>query len=95
MKKNSIKKHQDWYNHKDYDPQKYAKAKEKYVQKHVETELKSNFEGYYSVSIFSKTGINYIRDLDVCLSFALANRKRMVEKNYRSNAFKNQNNQIH
>ena len=66
---------QDFKQHNLY---KFEKAKEKYINRSVETYLKKNLEGHYGFDINSQDGKDYILDMNCALDFALANRKAMI-----------------
>jgi len=66
---------------KEKNPEEYAKAKEKYIQREVaNSHAKSNFEGHFAFDVNSQSGKNYITDMKYCLEYALQNRRAMIEK---------------
>lgn len=67
-------------NFKVHNPQKFEEAKEKFIQKELEKYLKTNLEGHYGFAIDSSEGLEYIKDMNCALEFALKNRKMMIEK---------------
>ncbi len=67
-------------NFKVHNPQTFEEAKEKFIQKELEKYLKTNLEGHYSFAIDSNEGLDYIKDMNCALEFALKNRKMMIEK---------------
>ncbi|PLW79933.1 RtcB family protein [Candidatus Woesearchaeota archaeon] len=67
-------------NFKEHNPQKFEDAKAKFLQKELEKHLKTNLEGHYGFSIDSSEGLEYIKDMNCALEFALKNRKKMIEK---------------
>jgi tRNA-splicing ligase RtcB len=67
-------------NFKAHNPQKFQEAKEKFIQKEIEKQIKTNLEGHYGFTIDSSDGVAYIKDMNCALEFALKNRKMMIEK---------------
>ncbi|MGE3591505.1 MAG: RtcB family protein [Arcobacter sp.] len=67
-------------NFKEHNPEKFEETKEKFLQKKLEKHLKTNLEGHYGFSIDSNEGLEYIKDMNCALEFALKNRKMMIEK---------------
>lgn len=67
-------------NFKEHNPQKFEEAKEKFIQKEIEKQIKTNLEGHYGFAIDSNEGLEYIKDMNCALDFALKNRKMMIEK---------------
>ena len=65
---------------KDHNPTKFQEAKKEFVYRRVRARLKTNIEGHYSLDITSQRGIDYLKDLEVGLDYALENRKRMIEE---------------
>ena len=67
-------------NFKVHNPQKFEEAKEKFIQKEIEKQIKINLEGHYGFTLDSSDGVAYIKDMNCALEFALKNRKMMIEK---------------
>lgn len=67
-------------NFKEHNPQKFEEAKEKFIEKELEKYLKTNLEGHYGFMIDSNEGLEYIKDMNCALEFALKNRKMMIGK---------------
>jgi len=67
-------------NFKEHNPQKFEETKEKFLQKEIEKQIKTNLEGHYGFTIDSSDGVAYIKDMNSALEFALKNRKMMIEK---------------
>ena len=63
---------------KEVNPEGYAKAFKKFVEKKWETATK-NKEGHYGFDIATELGQRYLADMEYCLEFALENRKAMIE----------------
>ena len=61
-----------------YNPAKYDETRESYILKHTK-QFKPK-EGHYGFDVLSQDGLNYARDLEWCLDFALANRKEMMKR---------------
>lgn len=66
----------------EHNPQGFEKALKKYtIKQKIEMEKKTNsdkIEGIHALSIESKLGIDYIKDQNFALEFALENRKKMT-----------------
>lgn len=71
-----------WYVHstKTGGLDKYIRAREEFVYRRTRARVKTNTEGHYSFCISDKRGKDYIKDMNMALEFALANRKAMIEK---------------
>lgn len=67
-------------NWKDHNPTKFEEAKKEFVYRRVRARLKTSIEGHYSLEITSQRGKDYLKDLEVGLDFALANRKQMIDE---------------
>ena len=67
-------------NFKEHNPQQFEIAKAKFLQKELEKHLKTNLEEHYGFTIDSIDGLEYIKDMNCALEFALINRKMMIEK---------------
>lgn len=63
---------------KEVNPEGYAKAFKKFIEKKWETATK-NKEGHYGFGIDSEIGQSYLADMNYCLDFALENRKAIIE----------------
>lgn len=63
---------------KEVNPEGYANAFKKFIEKKWETATK-NKEGHYGFNIDSEIGQSYLADMEYCLEFALENRKSMIE----------------
>jgi len=61
-----------------YNKDSYNISRDKFIKKRV-GRLRPK-EGHYSLDVNSRDGKDYIQDLDWCLDFALANRKKMMVK---------------
>ena len=57
---------------------KYDKAKEEFIYRRVRARV-DNIEDAYALDVTSKEGKDYINDMNMCLQFALDNRKMMID----------------
>lgn len=62
---------------RDKNPEGYLKALDKFVRMHMNTI--PDAEDHFGLNIHLTSGQNYLTDMHVCLEFALANRKHMIE----------------
>ncbi|MCR4941805.1 MAG: RtcB family protein [Campylobacter sp.] len=65
---------------KKHNPEKFALALQKFMQKSQEKLAKTSIEGHFGLDIASPLGKNYIMDMNCALEFALQNRKNMIAK---------------
>lgn len=62
------------------NPDAYLKHENIYVKKELDKEIsKMDIEGYYSFDINSESGMNYLKDMNFALVFALENRRTMID----------------
>ena len=85
-KKEFDEKNKDWWNaisgNKQPKEQKlndYEKAKKEFVYRRVRARV-DNIEDAYPIKVHTPLGKDYINDMNMCLEFALANRKAMIDK---------------
>ena len=57
----------------------YEKARREFVYRRVRARV-DNIEDAYPLDVNSQLGKDYINDMNMCLEFALANRKQMIDK---------------
>jgi len=79
-------KNRDWYNSFKQDMpkkqkqwEKYAAAQTEFIYRRVRARV-DNIEDAYPLDTNSQLGKDYINDMNMCLEFALANRKAMIDK---------------
>lgn len=70
MKNEALKKH---------NPKKYETALDAFVRKQKTAAQKGNIEAHVGFDTYSKSGKEYLLDMECALAFALENRKRMIE----------------
>lgn len=64
---------------RDKNPEGWEKAKKEFIYRRTRARLNTNMEGHHGFSLDSKTGKDYLFDLNEALDFALANRKHMID----------------
>jgi tRNA-splicing ligase RtcB len=64
---------------KDHNPEKFKIAKQKFVLKMSEKEIKSKLESHNGFKLNSIEAKDYILDMECALEFALDNRKAMID----------------
>jgi tRNA-splicing ligase RtcB len=60
--------------------EKYLKARQDFVYRRTRARVKTNTEGHFGFDLNSDAGKNYVKDMDMALDFALANRQDMINK---------------
>lgn len=63
---------------KIHNPEQYNSYKERFIAKRT-SKLRPK-EGHYGFGVTSQDGIDYIKDMNWCLEFALANRREMLAR---------------